>query len=67
MTFKEILTQFAVNLILHLPTGDAKLTVIECYEKYQFEPCLYHSYYNPEAESEAIKSRHGLLYYWTCM
>ena len=55
--YEEILSQFAANLILHLPAEDAKITVIECYEQYQFDPCFYHSFYNPEAESEAIKSR----------
>ena len=55
--YEEILSQFAANLILHLPAEDAKITAIECYEQYQFDPCYYHSFYNPEAESEAIKSR----------
>ena len=55
--YEEILSQFAANLILHLPAEDAKITAIECYEQYQFDPCFYHSFYNPEADSEAIKSR----------
>ena len=54
---KEILSQFAASLILHLPAENALSVVIECYETYQLEPCFYHSYYNPEAESEAIKAR----------
>mgnify|MGYP001455473636 CR=1 FL=1 len=55
--YEEILSQFAANLILHLPAENAKITAIECYEQYQFDPCFYHSFYNPEADSEAIKSR----------
>ena len=55
---KEVFAQLAANLILHLATPEEALPiVIECYKNSQLEPCLYHSFYNPKAVSDAIKFR----------
>ena len=55
---KEVFAQIAANLILHLSENPEKALPIirECYNS-QLEPCLYYSFYNPNAVSDAIKFR----------
>ena len=56
---KEIFAQLAASFILHLSENpkEALPIILECYKGSQLEPCLYYSFYSPEAYSGAIRSR----------
>ena len=56
---KEIFAQLAASFVLHLSENpeEALPIILECYKGSQLEPCLYHSFYSPEAYSGAVRSR----------
>ena len=58
---KEVFAQLAATLILHLSFTSshqkALPIVLESYKNSQLEPCLYHTFFDPDADSPAIKSR----------